>query len=211
MPQQIDVRDHRKCNDHDSLSISQHGSRRIVAMIVVDIAPSMSEYRLGLPSDLTFLILNGGGFPARRENIAAVRVFDMTVPARILCQSQNRLKTSYNGFGRSRGCTGGWARILWTCCLHHDCDRGACFSMRQNFAKMACPIARSLERLGAWWSTERAGEHDPWRRQHAGAGYGDLGGCDLLVPLSPCLIFGVGKFCVVRSQVGMSICSRIRN
>src|SRR5262245_20283306 len=34
MPQQIDVRDHRKCNDHDSLSISQRGSRRIVTMIV---------------------------------------------------------------------------------------------------------------------------------------------------------------------------------
>jgi hypothetical protein len=43
MPQQIDIRDHRKCNDHDSLSISQHGSRRIVTMIVVDIAASMSE------------------------------------------------------------------------------------------------------------------------------------------------------------------------
>ena len=32
MPQQIDVRDHRKCNDHDSLRISQRGSKRIVTL-----------------------------------------------------------------------------------------------------------------------------------------------------------------------------------
>ena len=49
MPQQIDVRDHRKCNDHDSLSISQHGSRRIVTMILrrlcrnVDVSPDKQQ------------------------------------------------------------------------------------------------------------------------------------------------------------------------
>jgi len=36
-------------------------------------------------------------------------------------------------------------------------------------------------------------------------------GVIVLVPFSPCLIFGVGKFSVARSQVDMSICSRIRN
>jgi hypothetical protein len=49
MPQQIDVRDHRKCNDHDSLSISQHGSRRIVTMSLrqlcrnVDVSPDKQQ------------------------------------------------------------------------------------------------------------------------------------------------------------------------
>jgi hypothetical protein len=70
MPQQIDVRDHRKCNDHDSLSISQHGPRRIVTMIVC----RHSGQYVGIStlpgtSDLTFLILNGGGFCARLEDI----------------------------------------------------------------------------------------------------------------------------------------------
>jgi hypothetical protein len=70
MPQQIDVRDHRKSNDHDSLSISQHGSRRIVTMIVC----RHSGQYVGIStlpgtSDLTFLILNGVGFCARLEDI----------------------------------------------------------------------------------------------------------------------------------------------
>jgi hypothetical protein len=70
MPQQIDVRDHRKCNDHDSLSISQPGSRRIVTMIVC----RHSGQYVGIAtlpgtSDLTFLILNGGAFCARLGDI----------------------------------------------------------------------------------------------------------------------------------------------
>lgn len=66
MPQQIDVRDHRKCNDHDSLKISQHGSRRIVTMIVC----RHSAQYVGistLPSDLTFLILTGCARMASRK------------------------------------------------------------------------------------------------------------------------------------------------
>jgi hypothetical protein len=56
MPQQIDVRDHRKCNDHDSLSSSRRGSRRIVTMILrrlcrnVDVSPDKErseKIRLG--------------------------------------------------------------------------------------------------------------------------------------------------------------------
>jgi hypothetical protein len=49
MPQQIDVRDHRKCNDHDSLRSSRRGSRRIVTMILrrlcrnVDVSPTSSK------------------------------------------------------------------------------------------------------------------------------------------------------------------------
>jgi hypothetical protein len=49
MPQQIDVRDHRKCNDHDSFRISQRGSRRIVTMILrrlcrnVDVSPDKEQ------------------------------------------------------------------------------------------------------------------------------------------------------------------------
>ena len=56
MPQQIDVRDHRKCNDHDSLRSSRRGSRRIVTMILrrlcrnVDVSPDKErseKIRLG--------------------------------------------------------------------------------------------------------------------------------------------------------------------
>ena len=56
MPQQIDVRDHRKCNDHDSLRSSRRGSRRIVTMILrrlcrnVDVGPDKErseKIRLG--------------------------------------------------------------------------------------------------------------------------------------------------------------------
>lgn len=93
MPRQIDVRGHRKCNDHDSLSISQHGSRGIVRTIV---CRHSSQYvgisTLPRTSDLTFLILNGGGFCARLEDIRS-KEFLMTVPARILRQSQNTLKS----------------------------------------------------------------------------------------------------------------------
>lgn len=71
MPQQIDVRDHRKCNDHDSLSISQHGSRRIVTMIVCrHSAQYVGISTLPGTSDLTFLILNG----VRKNGIAQPRV-----------------------------------------------------------------------------------------------------------------------------------------
>lgn len=56
MPQQIDVSDHRKCNDHDSLRSSRRGSRRIVTMILrrlcrnVDVSPDKEgseKIRLG--------------------------------------------------------------------------------------------------------------------------------------------------------------------
>src|SRR5690242_19620327 len=70
MPQQIVVRDHRKCNDQDSLRISQRGSRRIVTMVFC----RHSAQYVGIStwpetSRVTLLILNGGGFCARLEDI----------------------------------------------------------------------------------------------------------------------------------------------
>src|SRR5271157_6502385 len=36
--------------------------------------------------------------------------------------------------------------------LHHACDREEHTMQRKSFGNMHCPIARSLERVGEWWS-----------------------------------------------------------
>src|SRR3954470_13455385 len=36
--------------------------------------------------------------------------------------------------------------------LHHACDCQEQVMQRKSFGSMACPIARSLERVGEWWS-----------------------------------------------------------
>ena len=70
MPQQIDVRDHRKCHDHDSLSIF---AARLPTNCDDDRCRHSGQYvgiaTLPGTSDLTFLILNGVGFCARLEDI----------------------------------------------------------------------------------------------------------------------------------------------
>jgi DNA-binding HxlR family transcriptional regulator len=55
------------------------------------------------------------------------------------------------GCGWGRGCGGGSGP--WRCHLHYDSHCPILPPMqRKNFSNMQCPVARSLERVGEWWS-----------------------------------------------------------